>query len=313
MDSYLPLSNDLVFKYVFGTQEQIRVLQAFLNAILEPVLDKKLVELTLENPFNLQEALDEKLSILDIRARDESGRILNLEIQVAKDVSYAKRALYYACRMHAQQLKSGESYEKLSPVISISLMNWVWEHSAKLHSIFRLKELESLKDFPNYLEFHMIQLPFLSERDPISQRTLLEKWLLLIAKGEDYMSHPSTDLEELLKIEGIAEAVAAYEKCNSNKEMRYLIEAREKALRDQISRETQAKNEGLQQGLEMGLQKGIEQGLQQGLHKGLEGTLKTILQFYLDGDVNREKTEHRIKSLFGQGHDELVQSYLDKV
>lgn len=215
--------------------------------------------------------------VLDYRARDESGRILNLEIQVAKDVSYAKRALYYAYRMHSQQLKSGESYEKLSPVISISLMNWVWEHSAKLHSIFRLKELESLKDFPNYLEFHMIQLPFLSERDPISQRTLLEKWLLLIAKGEDYMSHPN-----------------------------YLIEAREKALRDQISRETQAKNEGLKQGLEKGLQQGLLRGQ-------LEGTLKTILQFYLDGDLSREKTEQRIKSLFGQGHDELVQSYLDKV
>ncbi|MBW7877431.1 MAG: hypothetical protein H3C47_15750 [Candidatus Cloacimonetes bacterium] len=86
----------------------------------------------------------------------------------------------------------------------------------------------------------------------------------------------------------------------------YLIEAREKALRDQISRETQAKNEGLKQGLEKGLQQGLLRGQ-------LEGTLKTILQFYLDGDLSREKTEQRIKSLFGQGHDELVQSYLDKV
>ncbi|MBW7876679.1 MAG: Rpn family recombination-promoting nuclease/putative transposase [Candidatus Cloacimonetes bacterium] len=68
---------------------------------------------------------------------------------------------------------------------------------------------------------------------------------------------------------------------------------------------------GTQEGRQEGRQEGLEKGLEQGLQRGqLEGTLKTILQFYLDGDVSREKTEKRIKSLLGQGQDELVQSYL---
>ncbi len=199
MGPYIPLFNDLVFKYVFGSKEHVSALCAFLNAILSPLMKHRIVQVNLENPFNLQEALDEKLSILDIRATDETGRILNLEMQVAEDGRYAQRALYYACKTHAQQLKVGEDYQNLTPVISISILNWIWNPSPKLHSIFRLKEIDSHEEFPNYLEFHMIQLPFLRDKPGVFSCSVLEKWLLLIARGDDYMSQSNDEtLQELI-------------------------------------------------------------------------------------------------------------------
>ena len=59
------------------------------------------------NPFNPKEALDDKLSILDIRARDQSGRQFNIEMQMLTSPDYAKRILYYACKLHQQQFHEG--------------------------------------------------------------------------------------------------------------------------------------------------------------------------------------------------------------
>ena len=49
--------------------------------------------------------------------------------------------------------------------------------------------------------------------------------------------------------------------------VRELIEAREKAERDEISRIQQAKREGLTEGLSQGLSQGISQGLSQGVNQ----------------------------------------------
>src|ERR1700757_3088534 len=62
------------------------------------------------NPFNPKEALDDKLSILDIKARDQSGRQFNVEMQILSSRYYEKRILYYWAKLHQQQLHEGENY-----------------------------------------------------------------------------------------------------------------------------------------------------------------------------------------------------------
>ena len=61
-------------------------------------------DIELLNPFNLQESLDDKLSILDIKARDQSGRQFNVEMQMLAHPTFEKRILYYWARLHQQQL-----------------------------------------------------------------------------------------------------------------------------------------------------------------------------------------------------------------
>ena len=63
---------DFVFKKVFGSPENIPVLIGLLNAILKLV--HPIVHVEILNPFSYQEFADEKLVVLDIRARDSSGR-----------------------------------------------------------------------------------------------------------------------------------------------------------------------------------------------------------------------------------------------
>jgi len=85
IDSSINLRNDLIFKFVFGYEKNERILIALLNAILGLAGNKKIVSLTFLNAFNLQEYLNDKLTILDVKVVDGTGARYNVEMQVAPD------------------------------------------------------------------------------------------------------------------------------------------------------------------------------------------------------------------------------------
>ena len=67
----------------------------------------RIVELQLLNPFNEKDAEDDKLSILDIKARDELGQHYNLEMQLFGSQVHLQRILYYWSVLHGEQLRRG--------------------------------------------------------------------------------------------------------------------------------------------------------------------------------------------------------------
>jgi len=69
---------DFAFKKIFGSPENAPVLIRLLNAILDFPCPIAHVEIL--NPFSYQDFAEEKLVVLDIRARDSAGRWLNVEI-----------------------------------------------------------------------------------------------------------------------------------------------------------------------------------------------------------------------------------------
>ncbi len=70
--------NDFAFKKTFGSPENKLALISLLNSILG--LPKPIVDVTIENPYNLQDFKDDKLSILDIKAIDQTGAIYDVEM-----------------------------------------------------------------------------------------------------------------------------------------------------------------------------------------------------------------------------------------
>ena len=71
---------DLVFKKLFGSVENKALLISLLRAVLpdSPAVPDPIADVEIMNPYNDQETLDEKLSILDVKARDQSGRQYNI-------------------------------------------------------------------------------------------------------------------------------------------------------------------------------------------------------------------------------------------
>lgn len=114
---------DYVFKWLFGKEIHVALLLSLLNAVLKPPPGQRIVDLTIVNPFNDKEALDDKISILDIKARDQLGRQYNIEMQMLGSPIFLKRLLYYWAVLHADQLHEGEEYAGLRPTITIAFVN----------------------------------------------------------------------------------------------------------------------------------------------------------------------------------------------
>ena len=86
----------------FGTAENKLALISLLNAILD--LQPPIVDVTLENPYNLQDFAEDKLSILDVKAIDRSGAIYDVEMQLTIYTGLVQRIVYYGCKLYAGQL-----------------------------------------------------------------------------------------------------------------------------------------------------------------------------------------------------------------
>lgn len=74
---------DYAFKHVFGREASKPALKSLLNAVLGQRDGPEVTDLDLLSPFNEKSAHSDKLSIVDIKARDGSGRQFFVEMQIA--------------------------------------------------------------------------------------------------------------------------------------------------------------------------------------------------------------------------------------
>src|ERR1700727_1599904 len=100
---------DYAFKHMLGRDVTRPILIDVIDSVLQPAPGRQTRDVILLNPFNPKEALDDKLSILDIKARDQSGRQLNIEMQMLAFRAYPKRIvrlyfLRYAEKMDTEAL-----------------------------------------------------------------------------------------------------------------------------------------------------------------------------------------------------------------
>src|SRR6516225_5704303 len=148
---------DYAFKHVFGRSETRPILIDLIDSVLNPAPAHRLRDVDLQNPFNPKEALDDKLSILDIKARDQSGRQFNVEMQMLAFRYYEKRILYYWAKLHQQQLHEGQDYLELKPTLSVSFLDHVlFPLAPGYHHRFRLLETAQHFPFTADLEFHVL-------------------------------------------------------------------------------------------------------------------------------------------------------------
>jgi predicted transposase/invertase (TIGR01784 family) len=175
---------DYAFKHLFGRESTRPILINVLGSVLLPAPGHFIYDLDLLNPFNPKEALDDKLSILDIKARDQSGRQFNVEMQMLAYRYYEKRILYYGCKLHQQQLHEGDDYLKLRPTISISFLDHVlFPGVPDYHLRFRLLEESRHFPFTDDLEIHILELPKFKKSET-ELKTDLDIWLYFFRHAE---------------------------------------------------------------------------------------------------------------------------------
>lgn len=85
---------DFACKMLLGDPAHSRITIHFLNAVLQT--ESPIVEVEYLNPIIPQEFEFDKLAIMDILARDERGRRLNIEVQRTNPAWLPERLAYYA-------------------------------------------------------------------------------------------------------------------------------------------------------------------------------------------------------------------------
>jgi len=114
---------DCVFKTLFGSDHHRDLLIHFLNALLVEDLAAPITAVDILNPYNERETLDDKLTVVDVKARDAARRIFQVEIQLVVFANLAPRILYAWADLFSQQLQRGADYRTLQPVYAIWLLD----------------------------------------------------------------------------------------------------------------------------------------------------------------------------------------------
>ena len=85
---------DCVFKALLGSEENRKLLVHFLNAVLVDDLTAPITEAEILNPCNGKEFLVDKLSVVDVKAKDSEGRFYQIEIQLLTYRHLPERMVY---------------------------------------------------------------------------------------------------------------------------------------------------------------------------------------------------------------------------
>ena len=211
---FLDPKNDVAFRRIFGSERNKDILIHFINDILELKDRDKIKEITFLPTIAVPEIAAKKQSVVDVLCKDENGVQLIIEMQVAPQEGFEKRAQYYAAKAYSRQLnkgkKEGARYIDLKAVIFIAISdNIIFKDKIFYKSDHIMLDKESyahdLKDF----SFTFIELPKFKITDINLLTNIVEKWCFFF-KNADKTSE--ADLRKLIGSDNVIER--AYEELN---------------------------------------------------------------------------------------------------
>ena len=259
---------DLVFKKLFGSEENKDILMSLINAILP--YHQQIAKLSLKNPYNVSDYAEGKLSILDIKAEDEKGIRYDIEMQIKGTGFYGKRTLYYWAKMFGSQLDytpeeqeeqaKGAGYPDLKKCIVISLMDFNFFDDAKYHRFFTLKDgqtNEIHKDL-DYLDLYFIELKK-SKKQIQPAQTILERWISFLNNAYRY-THDTLP-KELAEIKEIRKASAKLDVMYLDENERNYFESQQKFWLDENTRIRVAVEKAVGEAVEKAVGEAVEKAV----------------------------------------------------
>ena len=256
--NFLDIKTDFAFKKVFGSEGSKDLLISFLNSVIEFDQQQTITDLTIVDPYSIPLLKGMKDTFVDVKAELSDNTRVIIEMQVLNHEGFEKRVLYNAAKNYSLQLKKGDAYHLLNPVIALTITDFIlFKNSDELINRFKLLEKNHFIQYSDDIELIFIELPKFNktEQELIS---ILDKWVYFIknAGNLDYM--PKNLNQELEKAFSIAN------EANLSEEELELQHKKKDWIYIQKNSIDYATKTGLQKGLEQGLEKGLEQGLEQG-------------------------------------------------
>lgn len=261
-------TNDYVFKRLFGHVGNEEITKGLIKAVLKRNIESVTLD---ETPILEKDLQDDKVGILDIRARLYGNKMCNIEMQVVQEDSIDKRIMFYWSKLYASEIHEGESYKVLNKTIAILIANFELKsikEIAKYHTKWEIREEECSKVvLTNVFELHIIEIPKLInqlDKGLISKEDELSAWIRFINNPEK-VGEADMDNNKELK-----QAKDELDKMKQDERERYLAYLREKHIRDTKAIREFGYNEGKERGLEEGKAEGLAKGRAEGRAEGIQ-------------------------------------------
>jgi predicted transposase/invertase (TIGR01784 family) len=171
-------------------------------------------------------------------------------MQVLNVAAFDKRVVYNAAKTFSTQLKSGEGYVRLNPVIALTITDFqMFPNRNKVISRFTFADMQDAFVYPDRpLELVFVELPNF-QKELTELETLTDKWIYFMKQTSSLETVPETmgEIPEIQKAFRIANFA------NLNLEELENLDRQQMFLEDQRG----------------AILKGIEQGIQQGIQQGI--------------------------------------------
>ncbi|WP_341820666.1 Rpn family recombination-promoting nuclease/putative transposase [Wolbachia endosymbiont (group A) of Myopa testacea] len=255
LSKFLDPRNDLCFKKIFGTEKNKNILIHFLNDILGFAEASAIQEVEFLSTIMDPEIASDKQSIVDVLCKDSIGNRFVIEMQLARDKGFEKRAQLYAAKAYSRQLDKSGNYIDLKKVffIAISNCNLLPEEVGYI-STHNIRDIKTnghyLKDF----QFIFIELPKFTKSKVEQLESIVDRWLFFFKYAEE-----TTD-EDLKKIAEKAPIIKlAYDELDKFRWNEKDLVAYEERIMDLRKEEAI-----LEYRLDLAEEKGIEKGIEKG-------------------------------------------------
>lgn len=225
---FVDIKNDVAFRKIFGNENRKEVLISFLNAVLCLKDNKVISDVTVLTPYQLPELRGGKVTIVDVKAKDNRGKTYIIEMQIAQVDGFHKRVLYYASKSYSSQIKRGDDYENLMPTFFIGILDFVATENKNFISRHIVRDADTGEHFIKDIEFNFIELPKFTKQ--VNELTsIIDQWVFFIKNAENLEVVPKNISDKGLKF--------AYEEADKHNWTQEELEAYDKVfMREQDDR-----------------------------------------------------------------------------
>ncbi len=195
---FVDIKNDVAFRKIFGNENRKEVLISFLNAVLLLEKDNKIITVDILTPYQLPSLKGGKVTIVDVKAKDQNQKTFIVEMQVAEVDGFDKRVLYYASKSYSGQIERGDQYEKLNPTFFIGILDFEVTKNPSYISRHKIVDIETNENYIKDIEFNFIELPKFNKTTE-ELFTIVDQWVYFIKNAENLEVIPDNIKDEGLK------------------------------------------------------------------------------------------------------------------
>lgn len=217
---------DCVAKALLADEANKALLIDLLNGVLAPSTVIEDVELL--NPHLPEEYVGDKLAVVDVKARDTRGHTFHVELQMLVRPKLPGRMLYTWAELFRSQLRRGEDYGTLRPVVSVWIVGErLFRDDDQWRHTFEIIDRSSQRRLSEHLRIDVIEVPKWRATRELAG---LDRWVYFFKEARHWDSLPPELNDPTM------EAAMAVLKMFSEREVAYLrYAARQDEIRERAT------------------------------------------------------------------------------